>query len=770
MPIEAAQARDFAIPPGTLGKVIAQLGERAGLTIGFTDPQLAFRVSSGVQGSFSKRQALQRALAGTGTTFEFVNPRTVRIILAPPPRTRRITPPSPPRPITAPVETGGDIVVTASKQNIPLDRYAGSVDILTLDPDRNARSASRGTAAIVARLPILASTSLGPGRNKLFIRGVADSSFNGPSQATVGQYLGDVRLTYNAPDPDLNLYDIQRVEVLAGPQGTLYGTGALGGIIRFVPNAPDLDVWSGSAALGFGTTRKGSASNDVSAMLNAPLVTGRLGVRAVAYRAIDGGYIDDPGRGLANINRSLSYGGRVALRYLPGGDWTIDAGGVLQNIVSRDGQYTLRGSPDLTRRSVLAQPFDNDYQLASLRVAKRWGDMELISSTGLVDHGVETIYDATLATAGATPRLFDERINISLLSHETRLTGRQRGTDDWVIGISSTYNIERQRRRLGDPATPAMITGVRNDIIDAALFGQYTASITPTLSATLGGRTTISYIDGEALDDDSESAEPRRTETRLLPSIAASWRPFDRMLLFVHYQQAVRVGGLAVGSVTQAGSVQRFESDTLTMREAGFRFGDPARDRLAASATISSSSWSDIQADLVGTDGLPFTDNIGDGRIIGLDLRLSWSPASAVRFDLSTFRNSSNLHDPERAFRTARDFDLPNVAETGARATTSYSTRLNETVTLLLDGSLRYVGRSQLGIGAPLDVSQGRYLDAGFSGRLDFGRIGISLDLTNLADVRSNRFAFGNPFGIALRNQITPLRPRSIRFGVDADF
>jgi iron complex outermembrane receptor protein len=142
MPIEAAQARDFAIPPGTLGKVIAQLGERAGLTIGFTDPQLAFRVSSGVQGSFSKRQALQRALAGTGTTFEFVNPRTVRIILAPPPRTRRITPPSPPRPITAPVETGGDIVVTASKQNIPLDRYAGSVDILTLDPDRNARSAS----------------------------------------------------------------------------------------------------------------------------------------------------------------------------------------------------------------------------------------------------------------------------------------------------------------------------------------------------------------------------------------------------------------------------------------------------------------------------------------------------------------------------------------------------------------------------------------------------------------------------------------------------
>jgi outer membrane receptor protein involved in Fe transport len=73
---------------------------------------------------------------------------------------------------------------------------------------------------------MLFSTQLGPGRNKLFIRGVADSSFTGPTQATVGQYLGDVRLNYNAPDPDLNLYDIARVEVVEGPQGTLYGAGS----------------------------------------------------------------------------------------------------------------------------------------------------------------------------------------------------------------------------------------------------------------------------------------------------------------------------------------------------------------------------------------------------------------------------------------------------------------------------------------------------------------------------------------------------------------
>src|SRR3546814_3098560 len=88
----------------------------------------------------------------------------------------------------------------------------------------------------------LSSTHLGAGRNKLFIRGIADSSFTGPTQATVGQYLGDIRLSYNAPDPDLRLYDVDNVEVLEGPQGTLYGAGSLGGIIRVVPNAPNPDA------------------------------------------------------------------------------------------------------------------------------------------------------------------------------------------------------------------------------------------------------------------------------------------------------------------------------------------------------------------------------------------------------------------------------------------------------------------------------------------------------------------------------------------------
>src|SRR3546814_5101990 len=92
--------------------------------------------------------------------------------------------------------------------------------------------------SILSRTASVSSTHLGPGRNKLFIRGIADSSFTGPTQSTVGQYFGDIRLSYNAPDPDLRLYDIDNVEILEGPQGTLYGAGSLGGIIPVRSESP----------------------------------------------------------------------------------------------------------------------------------------------------------------------------------------------------------------------------------------------------------------------------------------------------------------------------------------------------------------------------------------------------------------------------------------------------------------------------------------------------------------------------------------------------
>ena len=172
--------------------------------------------------------------------------------------------------------------------------------------------AANGSATLLARIASLSSTHAGNGRNKLFIRAIADSGVAGPTQATTGQYLGDMRLNYAAPDPDLKLYDVGRVEVLEGPQGTLYGAGSLGGVIRIMPNAPNLGDYGGQMSAGVSVTQHGDPGGDLSAALNMPIIAEKLALRLVGYGVQEGGYIDDVTRDMDDVNRGRPCG--AALR------------------------------------------------------------------------------------------------------------------------------------------------------------------------------------------------------------------------------------------------------------------------------------------------------------------------------------------------------------------------------------------------------------------------------------------------------------------------
>jgi outer membrane receptor protein involved in Fe transport len=774
-PADAQESVQFNISAGRLSDALIALGEQARITIGASDPGLTRLRSRPLRGRMSVRAALGRQLAGTGYSFTFLDARTVRIVRAPPAAPPRPAPPSP-RPVPPthaappPEPPQPDIIVTASKQGVALDRFGGTVHLIDLNNEDVGRFGARGSEAVLNRLPMLASTSLGPGRNKIYIRGVADSSFNGPSQSIVGQYLGDVRLTFNAPDPDLQLYDIRRVELLEGPQGTLYGTGSLGGILRLVPNEPDLSDAAGAVSAGAMATHHGDAGGDVAGMVNLPIVHGRLAFRAVGYRAIDGGYIDDLGRGLHDVNRISTYGGRATLLWEPGDNWRLELGGLAQYIAGRDGQYAMRGLPPLSRRTSLAQPFDNDYQLGQLTLRKRWPGVELVSATGVVRHALETRFDATGFPGTTGPQLYTEDIGITLVSNETRLSQPNAGGEGWVVGWSLLHDISRIRRRLGPPGAALPIAGVRNEVTEAALFGQYSVALTERLVGTIGGRLTYSRSAGMPLDAPDDSNEPDRTDVRASPTAAITWRLGRRLLLYGRFQQGFRAGGLAVSATGSAASAQRFESDSLTSYEAGVRFGRPDADRLSFNAAISYARWADIQADLIDSRGLPFTTNLGDGRIYGLEFEASWRATPALSFDASAFINHSALSAPNPAFAAADERALPNIARAGARAAAHFRAALSPGLTVALDGSVRYVGESHLGIGAPLDIDQGRFVDGQIGARLDFGRFGLSLDVDNIADARGNRFSFGNPFSVASRQQTTPLRPRTVRIGFDAAF
>ena len=185
--------------------------------------------------------------------------------------------------------------------------------------------------------------------------------------------------------------------------------------------------------------------------------------------------------------------------------------------------------------------------------------------------------------------------------------------------------------------------------------------------------------------------------------------------------------------------------------------------------------WTSIQADLIDGYGFPTTSNIGDGRVLSLGLAVRWRPIRGLDLDGSLYLNGSKVTDPSQAvFPLAEgpsDFNrLPNVADASGRVGASYTASIGEDAHFSASSYLRYVGRSTLGIGPVLGRPQGDYVDTGLELRLERGRRALTLSGTNLLDTRGNRFALGTPLLIRDENQITPLRPRTVRLGIEIGF
>ena len=763
---DAAERHRLNLPGGRLGDAIVALGRQAGVSIGVSDPQLAAEPVPAIRGNLTVEQALRRMLRGSRARHVALDGRSFRILARPAPaaaprsrRARPVPPASPPPP-----SLEQEIVVTGTRRPVRLASYSGGAYIVDGD-DPELLQGLRGSDALVSRLPVLSSTHLGTGRNKLFIRGIADSSFSGSIQATTGQYLGETRLNYNAPDPDLRLYDVGRIEVLQGPQGTLYGAGSLGGIIRVMPNAPRLDRLEGAVSIGGSLTAHGDPGADGAAMLNLPLVDDRVALRMVAYGATEGGYIDDTARGLDDVNRVRIHGGRAALRVQPGGGWTVDLGATAQRIRGEDGQFADRDAPDLTRESAVAQPFRSDYLLADLIVRKDWGDLSFVTSLGLVRQRVTERYDSTIF--GSDPEIFVQDNEITLISAESRISGRGGRLVDWIVGTSLVSNETEQRRELGPEAAPRRLPGVRNEVQEAALFGEARVGLAPGITFTAGGRLTHSLVSGTSLDLFRLVLEPlsgpkaTRNQTVFLPSAGLTAELGPRLSLFARYQESFRPGGLAV-----AGDfIRRFRNDDVATLEAGFRYGGSGTGTVDASASVAYTRWTDIQADTVTMRGFPTTANIGDGRIYSLDLRLGWRPLPGLDLEAAALVNDSRVSNPAPSIIIVSDFPLPNVADFTGRLGAEYSTALTDGVDLHLSGAARYVGESVLGVGPVLGEEQGEYLDLSLGARLDRGAHALSLTVTNLLDEVGNRFAVGSPFTLLEQRQVTPLRPRTLRIG-----
>ncbi|MBX3479009.1 MAG: TonB-dependent receptor [Caulobacter sp.] len=781
----APRTFEFNIAEKALGAELVEFALRTGLSVGGGNIAACAPRGRPLVGRFTARAGLTRLLAGTGCSFRFIDAGAVEIIVLPRPgpTQARPEPTTPPRP--APPVDLAELVVVATRRPTTVDQLA--YPVTALDAATLAGQAVTDAADIAQLSPGMTVTNLGSGRNKILIRGLSDGPLTGRTQSMVGLYLDDVRITYNAPDPDLRLIDMAQVSVLRGPQGALYGAGSLGGVLRLSTNRPELDRVTGWLSGSAGVTHGGDGSSTLEGMLNLPLVEGRAGLRAVAWRDVDGGYIDDVGLRRANVNRLVRLGGRLAARLELNGTWSLTVGLVGQAIDSDDTQYAVAGVGPYQRRNSLREPHDNDFAEARLGLTGRtaWG--ELRWTAAVVDHHLDSRYDATAAPPVASPPgpvAFDDVNDLNSFVTEASLISGAGAPFDWLVGVfygRSQQDIDLTLATATASPVVSFTEARRDRLEESALFGEVVLPLPADLDLTLGGRFfsakgQVRSLIATPLTGDKADFSGRFSHSGFAPKILVSWRGLDGVVLYAGATEGYRSGGFnTTGAPGQAfdaaGGVQpyrRYQGDELWSFEAGARFSS-LEGSLQINVTAFETRWSNIQSDQLLASGLPFTANIGDGINRGVEVEGVYR-SGPLRLSGNLLVNSPELDRANPAFPARSDLSLAGVPAFSAGLSAHYAWPISGDHQLELDGRLAYVGASSLTFDAQTSPAMGDYVSGRLAASLVGDRWSLTLAVTNPADSRGDTFAYGNPFTLRTTRQMTPQRPRTASLTLRATF
>ncbi len=289
---QAYEPRPLAadIPAQPLAQALAAFARQTGLQLVYVSGVIGNQRSQAVAAGLKADEALARLLEGTGLRFDHLTPRSIRILPA------VAVPPE----IFANALAGEElheVIVTATRSPENLQDVPISVQVLTADILANHRTLED----YVRYLPGVTAESTGPGQNNIYIRGLSTPGgargLQGEGSVgllpTVAVYLDEQSAQLPGRNLDIYAIDLERVEVLEGPQGTLFGAGAEAGVIRYITNKPKLDVEEGNVNASYGTVAHGDPNTAIDAMINIPLIENTLAARAVIYNDSRGGYINN---------------------------------------------------------------------------------------------------------------------------------------------------------------------------------------------------------------------------------------------------------------------------------------------------------------------------------------------------------------------------------------------------------------------------------------------------------------------------------------------
>ncbi|QBB70752.1 hypothetical protein ELE36_10500 [Pseudolysobacter antarcticus] len=358
------------------------------------------------------------------------------------------------------------IVVTANKRAQNIRDVASGISVV--GEQQIERSNATQLSDYADYVPGFQVTSDGtPGQTRVSMRGIAVLS----SGSTVGTYLDETPVgssgLYQAATNfalDLLPYDIARVEVLRGPQGTLYGAGAMGGLLKYVTIPPDLETYSLRVGGGVSDVTSGDSGNDFRFGANLPLVKDQLALRVGYARNNLPGYIDDTVHGNQNVNSGSQTSGRVSLLWQ--GDAVSVQLGAMRQTIKSDNNATVALDPvtmrpiggDLSNLVSVNEPFSKsiDYYSGTVNWDLGWSDF--VSATGYSDTHTKRRQDTTVAYGNFADlalglpapgsSYFDTGLNLTKFSQEFRLASKSDVRFEWLVGTFYTHEKGNQNQAI----------------------------------------------------------------------------------------------------------------------------------------------------------------------------------------------------------------------------------------------------------------------------------------------------------------------------------
>jgi iron complex outermembrane receptor protein len=671
----ASTRKETNIPAGGLGPALIALAKDRHFQIVYVTEEIANVRTEGAVGEFTTEEALKRLLAGTGLTYRYLDDKTVTIGSAVIPQgrggraseavssgssddantnregkksssgaqgrsSRSLPVESQASNSNNPATSLEEIIVTATKRRENLQDVPFGISALsTKDLER---SGAQSEQDYLAEVPGVHYSDAGRGRSLLVIRGISTEGTTGNLQSTVEIYLDEFPLTDRFSSwttPDISTFDIERVEVLRGPQGTLFGSGALGGAVRIITSQPDATAFHAKIEVGGATTDGGASTDSFKAMVNMPIIDDQLALRVVGFRTHDGGWIDNVTRKQGDVNGGYNEGGRAILQYTP-----TDALKLRATVLNERDSLDDSGKTFSSSSEGPANRWDGIIPESSI------SKLSIYNFTGEYDAGFATLtsistyeqrksYLATdfIRSYTTTPDPNNDHFYIThdstKSSQEVRLSSNGQTNLEWTIGgfFLHTHQDLLQIFRLGDFDLETLL--IPTTTSEGAAFGEATYHITRKVSVTAGARWFDNSFDqateyGPTSFYQGAHGLVTIHSSATTPKFSASYYPKENVHLYVTASKGYRVGQVNFNAGINPIVPPGFATDSLWNYEVGIK-ANWFDNRLQTNVSAYHIDWTNIQLGrLVG--GWYFTDNAGKAKSSGVEAAFVARPIQAI--------------------------------------------------------------------------------------------------------------------------------------------